>query len=64
MLLDYFLIEWIIFLRGNWWGYVFYKYGRFCFVCLFSFGGGCRENLCYKGMCYCVVIFSFIYILI
>lgn len=35
------------FLKGNWIGEVFYKNGWFCFECLFSYGGGCRNNLCY-----------------
>ncbi|XP_052031869.1 cysteine-rich secretory protein LCCL domain-containing 1 isoform X2 [Apodemus sylvaticus] len=35
-------------LRGNWWGHAPYKHGRPCSACPPSFGGGCRENLCYK----------------
>ena len=62
--IDHLLMEWIIFLRGNWWGHAPYKHGRPCSACPPSFGGGCRENLCYKGMLYCVVIFSLIYIFI
>ncbi|XP_006924103.1 cysteine-rich secretory protein LCCL domain-containing 1 isoform X2 [Pteropus alecto] len=34
--------------RGNWWGHAPYKHGRPCSACPPSFGGGCRENLCYK----------------
>ncbi|KAL7984236.1 hypothetical protein Chor_002806 [Crotalus horridus] len=33
---------------GNWWGHAPYKHGRPCSECPPSFGGGCRENLCYK----------------
>uniref|UniRef100_A0A8C9FR90 Cysteine rich secretory protein LCCL domain containing 1 n=1 Tax=Pavo cristatus TaxID=9049 RepID=A0A8C9FR90_PAVCR len=35
---------------GNWWGHAPYKPGRPCSACPPSFGGGCRENLCYRGM--------------
>ncbi|KAM6457505.1 cysteine-rich secretory protein LCCL domain-containing 1 isoform 2-T2 [Liasis olivaceus] len=35
--------------KGNWWGHAPYKHGRPCSACPPSFGGGCRENLCYKG---------------
>ncbi|XP_003506836.1 cysteine-rich secretory protein LCCL domain-containing 1 isoform X1 [Cricetulus griseus] len=34
--------------KGNWWGHAPYKHGRPCSACPPSFGGGCRENLCYK----------------
>uniref|UniRef100_A0A8D2IQX7 Cysteine rich secretory protein LCCL domain containing 1 n=1 Tax=Varanus komodoensis TaxID=61221 RepID=A0A8D2IQX7_VARKO len=34
--------------KGNWWGHAPYKHGRSCSACPPSFGGGCRENLCYK----------------
>ncbi|XP_015668707.1 cysteine-rich secretory protein LCCL domain-containing 1 [Protobothrops mucrosquamatus] len=34
--------------KGNWWGHAPYKHGRPCSECPPSFGGGCRENLCYK----------------
>uniref|UniRef100_A0A4W3H2P7 Cysteine-rich secretory protein LCCL domain containing 1b n=1 Tax=Callorhinchus milii TaxID=7868 RepID=A0A4W3H2P7_CALMI len=34
--------------KGNWWGHAPYKYGRPCSACPPSYGGGCRENLCYK----------------
>uniref|UniRef100_A0A4X2LJA7 LCCL domain-containing protein n=1 Tax=Vombatus ursinus TaxID=29139 RepID=A0A4X2LJA7_VOMUR len=37
-----------IILRGNWWGHAPYKHGRPCSACPPSFGGSCRENLCYK----------------
>uniref|UniRef100_A0A8C3JFI8 Cysteine rich secretory protein LCCL domain containing 1 n=1 Tax=Calidris pygmaea TaxID=425635 RepID=A0A8C3JFI8_9CHAR len=33
---------------GNWWGHAPYKPGRPCSACPPSFGGGCRENLCYR----------------
>ncbi|ERE84334.1 cysteine-rich secretory protein LCCL domain-containing 1 [Cricetulus griseus] len=35
--------------KGNWWGHAPYKHGRPCSACPPSFGGGCRENLCYKA---------------
>ncbi|XP_078543256.1 cysteine-rich secretory protein LCCL domain-containing 1 [Lissotriton helveticus] len=35
--------------KGNWWGHAPYKHGRPCSACPPSFGGGCRDNLCYKG---------------
>uniref|UniRef100_A0A8C9ZG20 Cysteine-rich secretory protein LCCL domain containing 1b n=1 Tax=Sander lucioperca TaxID=283035 RepID=A0A8C9ZG20_SANLU len=34
---------------GNWWGHAPYKYGTPCSACPASYGGGCRDNLCYKG---------------
>ncbi|XP_054841170.1 cysteine-rich secretory protein LCCL domain-containing 1 [Eublepharis macularius] len=34
--------------KGNWWGHAPYKHGRPCSACPPSFGGSCRENLCYK----------------
>uniref|UniRef100_A0A670YJC0 Cysteine rich secretory protein LCCL domain containing 1 n=2 Tax=Pseudonaja textilis TaxID=8673 RepID=A0A670YJC0_PSETE len=34
--------------KGNWWGHAPYKHGHPCSECPPSFGGGCRENLCYK----------------
>ncbi|XP_029447362.1 cysteine-rich secretory protein LCCL domain-containing 1 [Rhinatrema bivittatum] len=34
--------------KGNWWGHAPYKHGRSCSACPPSFGGGCRNNLCYK----------------
>uniref|UniRef100_A0A8C6Z3I4 Cysteine rich secretory protein LCCL domain containing 1 n=1 Tax=Nothoprocta perdicaria TaxID=30464 RepID=A0A8C6Z3I4_NOTPE len=34
--------------KGNWWGHAPYKPGRPCSACPPSFGGGCRENLCYR----------------
>lgn len=37
------------FSRGNWWGHAPYKYGAPCSACPASYGGGCRDNLCYKG---------------
>ncbi|KAG8013866.1 Cysteine-rich secretory protein LCCL domain-containing 1 [Nibea albiflora] len=33
---------------GNWWGHAPYKYGAPCSACPASYGGGCRDNLCYK----------------
>ncbi|KAK6302666.1 hypothetical protein J4Q44_G00270210 [Coregonus suidteri] len=32
---------------GNWWGHAPYKHGRPCSACPPSYGGGCRDNLCY-----------------
>ncbi|KAJ8413434.1 hypothetical protein AAFF_G00094300 [Aldrovandia affinis] len=34
--------------KGNWWGSAPYKHGTPCSACPPSYGGGCRENLCYK----------------
>ncbi|KAI1889062.1 hypothetical protein AGOR_G00175190 [Albula goreensis] len=34
--------------KGNWWGHAPYKHGTPCSACPPSFGGGCRDNLCYK----------------
>ncbi|XP_066532593.1 cysteine-rich secretory protein LCCL domain-containing 1 isoform X2 [Hoplias malabaricus] len=34
--------------KGNWWGHAPYKHGTPCSACPPSFGGGCRNNLCYK----------------
>nr|XP_015208895.1 PREDICTED: cysteine-rich secretory protein LCCL domain-containing 1 isoform X2 [Lepisosteus oculatus] len=34
--------------KGNWWGHAPYKHGRSCSACPPSYGGGCKENLCYK----------------
>uniref|UniRef100_A0A8C1CF87 Cysteine rich secretory protein LCCL domain containing 1 n=1 Tax=Cyprinus carpio carpio TaxID=630221 RepID=A0A8C1CF87_CYPCA len=36
--------------KGNWWGYAPYKHGTPCSACPPSYGGMCRENLCYKGL--------------
>uniref|UniRef100_A0A8C7HLF5 Cysteine-rich secretory protein LCCL domain containing 1b n=1 Tax=Oncorhynchus kisutch TaxID=8019 RepID=A0A8C7HLF5_ONCKI len=33
---------------GNWWGHAPYKHGSPCSACPPSYGGGCRDNLCYK----------------
>ncbi|KAF3835939.1 hypothetical protein F7725_028497 [Dissostichus mawsoni] len=33
---------------GNWWGHSPYKHGTPCSACPPSYGGGCKENLCYK----------------
>ncbi|XP_051985161.1 cysteine-rich secretory protein LCCL domain-containing 1-like [Xyrauchen texanus] len=33
---------------GNWWGHAPYKHGTPCSACPPSYGGGCRNNLCYK----------------
>ncbi|XP_061821611.1 cysteine-rich secretory protein LCCL domain-containing 1-like isoform X2 [Nerophis lumbriciformis] len=35
--------------KGNWLGYAPYKHGTPCSACPPSYGGGCRDNLCYKG---------------
>uniref|UniRef100_A0A4W3JDD7 Cysteine rich secretory protein LCCL domain containing 2 n=1 Tax=Callorhinchus milii TaxID=7868 RepID=A0A4W3JDD7_CALMI len=35
--------------KGNWIGEAPYQHGRPCSECPPSYGGGCRENLCYKG---------------
>uniref|UniRef100_A0A3Q2YLP1 Cysteine rich secretory protein LCCL domain containing 2 n=1 Tax=Hippocampus comes TaxID=109280 RepID=A0A3Q2YLP1_HIPCM len=35
--------------KGNWIGEAPYKNGRPCSQCPPSYGGGCRNNLCYKG---------------
>lgn len=35
--------------RGNWIGEAPYQHGRPCSQCPPSYGGGCRNNLCYKG---------------
>lgn len=35
--------------KGNWIGEAPYQHGRPCTQCPPSYGGGCRENLCYKG---------------
>lgn len=37
------------FCRGNWIGEAPYQHGRPCSQCPPSYGGGCRNNLCYKG---------------
>ncbi|XP_072321431.1 cysteine-rich secretory protein LCCL domain-containing 2 [Eucyclogobius newberryi] len=34
--------------KGNWIGEAPYKHGRSCSQCPPSYGGGCRNNLCYK----------------
>ncbi|KAI4786272.1 hypothetical protein KUCAC02_037228 [Chaenocephalus aceratus] len=34
--------------EGNWWGHSPYKHGTPCSACPPSYGGGCKENLCYK----------------
>lgn len=34
--------------RGNWIGEAPYQHGRSCSQCPPSYGGGCRNNLCYK----------------
>ncbi|XP_078073236.1 cysteine-rich secretory protein LCCL domain-containing 1-like isoform X1 [Mustelus asterias] len=34
--------------KGNWWGHAPYKHGAPCSACPPSYGGGCRNNLCYK----------------
>uniref|UniRef100_A0A8C9Z9D2 Cysteine rich secretory protein LCCL domain containing 1 n=1 Tax=Sander lucioperca TaxID=283035 RepID=A0A8C9Z9D2_SANLU len=38
--------------KGNWWGHSPYKHGTPCSACPPSYGGGCKDNLCYKGMCH------------
>uniref|UniRef100_A0AAY4E7R2 LCCL domain-containing protein n=1 Tax=Denticeps clupeoides TaxID=299321 RepID=A0AAY4E7R2_9TELE len=35
--------------KGNWIGEAPYQHGRPCSQCPPSYGGGCKENLCYKG---------------
>uniref|UniRef100_A0A665VL81 LCCL domain-containing protein n=1 Tax=Echeneis naucrates TaxID=173247 RepID=A0A665VL81_ECHNA len=42
--------------KGNWWGHAPYKHGTPCSACPPSYGGGCKDNLCYKGIL--VKIFS------
>ncbi|XP_034026186.1 cysteine-rich secretory protein LCCL domain-containing 1 [Thalassophryne amazonica] len=34
--------------KGNWWGYAPYKHGTPCSACPPSYGGGCKDNLCFK----------------
>uniref|UniRef100_A0A673X6R9 Cysteine-rich secretory protein LCCL domain containing 1b n=1 Tax=Salmo trutta TaxID=8032 RepID=A0A673X6R9_SALTR len=34
---------------GNWWGHAPYQHGSPCSACPPSYGGGCRDNLCYTG---------------
>uniref|UniRef100_A0A8C6M125 Cysteine-rich secretory protein LCCL domain containing 1a n=1 Tax=Nothobranchius furzeri TaxID=105023 RepID=A0A8C6M125_NOTFU len=34
--------------KGNWWGHAPYKHGSPCSACPPSYGGGCKDNLCYK----------------
>nr|XP_023701241.1 cysteine-rich secretory protein LCCL domain-containing 1-like [Paramormyrops kingsleyae]XP_023701242.1 cysteine-rich secretory protein LCCL domain-containing 1-like [Paramormyrops kingsleyae] len=34
---------------GNWYGHAPYKHGRPCSACPSSYGGGCRDNLCFSG---------------
>uniref|UniRef100_A0A3Q3Q1N7 LCCL domain-containing protein n=1 Tax=Monopterus albus TaxID=43700 RepID=A0A3Q3Q1N7_MONAL len=34
--------------KGNWWGHAPYKHGTPCSACPPSYGGGCKDNLCYK----------------
>uniref|UniRef100_A0A8C6U8G6 Cysteine-rich secretory protein LCCL domain containing 1a n=1 Tax=Neogobius melanostomus TaxID=47308 RepID=A0A8C6U8G6_9GOBI len=38
--------------RGNWWGHAPYKHGTPCSACPPSYGGGCKNNLCYKDDSY------------
>ncbi|XP_035284440.1 cysteine-rich secretory protein LCCL domain-containing 1b [Anguilla anguilla] len=33
---------------GNWWGHAPYKHGSPCSACPPSYGGRCRDNLCYR----------------
>uniref|UniRef100_A0A8C7F6Z4 Cysteine rich secretory protein LCCL domain containing 1 n=1 Tax=Oncorhynchus kisutch TaxID=8019 RepID=A0A8C7F6Z4_ONCKI len=35
---------------GNWWGHAPYKHGTPCSACPPSYGGRCKDNLCYKGV--------------
>nr|XP_032830643.1 cysteine-rich secretory protein LCCL domain-containing 1-like [Petromyzon marinus] len=35
--------------KGNWWGSAPYKVGRPCSECPPSYGGGCRDNMCFWG---------------
>uniref|UniRef100_A0A671XHG6 Cysteine rich secretory protein LCCL domain containing 1 n=1 Tax=Sparus aurata TaxID=8175 RepID=A0A671XHG6_SPAAU len=37
--------------KGNWWGHSPYKHGTPCSACPPSYGGGCKDNLCYKVVC-------------
>lgn len=39
----------VCFCRGNWIGEAPYQHGRPCSQCPPSYGGGCRNNQCYKG---------------
>ncbi|KAL1006277.1 hypothetical protein UPYG_G00070160 [Umbra pygmaea] len=34
--------------KGNWWGHAPYKHGTSCSACPPSYGGGCKDNLCFK----------------
>uniref|UniRef100_A0A3Q2ZZM5 Cysteine rich secretory protein LCCL domain containing 1 n=2 Tax=Kryptolebias marmoratus TaxID=37003 RepID=A0A3Q2ZZM5_KRYMA len=34
--------------KGNWWGHAPYKHGTPCSACPPSYGGGCKDNLCYN----------------
>lgn len=34
--------------KGNWWGHAPYKHGTPCSACPPSYGGSCKDNLCYK----------------
>ncbi|XP_056289887.1 cysteine-rich secretory protein LCCL domain-containing 1 [Pseudoliparis swirei] len=34
--------------KGNWWGHSPYKHGTSCSACPPVYGGGCKDNLCYK----------------
>lgn len=53
--LDWWLISTLVtlstvhFRRGNWIGEAPYQHGRPCSQCPPSYGGGCRNNLCYLG---------------
>uniref|UniRef100_A0A8C7DSN8 Cysteine rich secretory protein LCCL domain containing 1 n=1 Tax=Oncorhynchus kisutch TaxID=8019 RepID=A0A8C7DSN8_ONCKI len=40
---------------GNWWGHAPYKHGTPCSACPPSYGGRCKDNLCYKGVCVVLV---------
>uniref|UniRef100_A0A8C2ZLT5 Cysteine rich secretory protein LCCL domain containing 1 n=1 Tax=Cyclopterus lumpus TaxID=8103 RepID=A0A8C2ZLT5_CYCLU len=38
--------------KGNWWGHSPYKHGTSCSACPPIYGGGCKDNLCYKDDSY------------
>lgn len=51
----YILAPWLVLtrlvfsFRGNWIGEAPYQHGRPCSQCPPSYGGVCKDNLCYKG---------------
>uniref|UniRef100_A0A8C5I1L5 Cysteine-rich secretory protein LCCL domain-containing 1-like n=1 Tax=Gouania willdenowi TaxID=441366 RepID=A0A8C5I1L5_GOUWI len=48
---------------GNWWGHAPYKYGTPCSACPASYGGGCRDNLCYRGRVFACVFLPSLFML-